>query len=45
MTPTRAEGEPVDRSKLAEYLRAAEPAHAVYEREELGGVRDENWAD
>jgi hypothetical protein len=45
MTKTHAEVEPISPAKLAEYLRAAEQAHAVYEREELKGVRDENWAD
>jgi hypothetical protein len=45
MTKRRAEVEPIDPSKLAECLRAAEQAHAVYEREELHGERDEKWAD
>ena len=45
MTKTHVDVEPISPSKLAEYLRAAEQAHAVYEREELHGVRDENWAD
>jgi len=44
MTKIRVEVEPISPSKLAEYLRAAEQAHAVYEREQLNGVRDENWA-
>jgi hypothetical protein len=45
MTKTHAEVESINPSTLAEYLRAAEQAHAVYEREELHGVRDRNWAD
>jgi hypothetical protein len=45
MTKTRVEVEPISPSKLAEYLRAAEQAHAVYEREQLNGVRDEKWSD
>ena len=31
--------------ELAGLLREAEAAHGVYETEELGGVRDEEWAD
>jgi hypothetical protein len=30
--------------ELADLLREAEAAHGVYETEELGGVRDEEWA-
>ena len=30
---------------LADLLREAEAAHGKYEAEELGGVRDEQWAD
>jgi hypothetical protein len=29
--------------QLAQLLREAEAAHGVYETEELGGVRDEEW--
>jgi len=32
------------RSNLARLLREASAAHAVYEKETLGGVRDEEWA-
>ena len=45
MTKTEVKTEPISSLKLAEYLRAAEEAHAVYEREQLHGVRDEQWAD
>jgi hypothetical protein len=45
MTKTHVNVEPISASKLAEYLRAAEEAHAVYEREQLHGMRDDNWAD
>jgi hypothetical protein len=45
MAKTHVKVEPVSASKLAEHLRAAEQAHAVYQREQLHGVRDENWAD
>jgi hypothetical protein len=45
MTKTEVKTEPISSLKLAEYLRAAEEAHAVYEREQLHGARDENWAD
>lgn len=45
MSKTNIDVTPISSSKLAEYLRAAEQAHAVYEREQLQGVRDENWAD
>ena len=31
--------------ELARLLREASGAHAVYERDVLGGVRDETWAD
>jgi hypothetical protein len=30
--------------ELADLLRDAEQAHGRYEKEELGGVRDEEWA-
>jgi hypothetical protein len=30
--------------ELARLLREASAAHAVYERDMLGGVRDEDWA-
>jgi hypothetical protein len=30
---------------LARLLREASGAHAVYERDTLGGVRDDDWAD
>ncbi len=33
----------MDVETLAELLREAEAAHGVYETEELGGVRDEEW--
>jgi hypothetical protein len=33
------------KEELARYLRAAEAAHGKYETEELGGVRDEEWAE
>jgi hypothetical protein len=33
------------RDELAGLLREAEAAHGKYETEELGGVRDEEWAD
>jgi len=36
MTPLTAE-------RLAELLREAEKAHGTYEKQELGGVRDEDW--
>ena len=36
--------EGVTKEELAELLRAAEAAHGKYEQEELGGVRDEEWA-
>jgi hypothetical protein len=32
------------KEELAELLREAEEAHGEYEKAELGGVRDENWA-
>jgi hypothetical protein len=32
------------KEELATLLREAEAAHGVYEKEELGGVRDEEWA-
>jgi hypothetical protein len=31
--------------ELARRLREASAAHAVYEKETLGGVRDEHWAE
>jgi hypothetical protein len=31
-------------SRVAELLRQTEAAHGTYEREELGGERDEQWA-
>ena len=34
----------VTKEELAGLLRDAEAAHGVYETEELGGVRDEEWA-
>jgi hypothetical protein len=33
------------KEELGGLLRDAEKAHGAYEQEELGGVRDENWAD
>jgi hypothetical protein len=33
------------KEELAGYLREAEAAHGKYETEELGGVRDEEWAE
>ena len=38
-TPAQAETE----TAIARLLRETERAHAVYEREVLGGVRDEVW--
>ena len=32
------------KEQLTELLREAEAAHGKYEAEELGGVRDEQWA-
>ena len=32
------------KEQLTSLLRAAEEAHGHYEKEELGGVRDEEWA-
>ena len=32
------------KEELADLLRKAEAAHGKYEQEELGGVRDEEWA-
>jgi hypothetical protein len=32
------------KEELAALLREAEAAHGKYETEELGGVRDEEWA-
>jgi hypothetical protein len=36
--------EELSAEELARLLSEAEAAHAVYERDELGGVRDEAWA-
>lgn len=36
--------EGVTKEELANLLREAEAAHGKYETEELGGVRDEEWA-
>ncbi len=35
---------PLTREELTSLLREAEEAHGRYETEELGGVRDEEWA-
>jgi hypothetical protein len=32
------------KEELTRLLREAEAAHGEYERDELGGVRDEEWA-
>jgi hypothetical protein len=32
-----------NKEELAQLLREAEKAHGAYEKEELGGVRDEDW--
>jgi hypothetical protein len=32
------------KEQLTDLLREAEAAHGKYETEELGGVRDEEWA-
>jgi hypothetical protein len=32
------------KEELTRLLQEAEAAHGVYEKEELGGVRDEQWA-
>jgi hypothetical protein len=32
------------KEELARLLRDAEAAHGEYERDQLGGVRDEEWA-
>jgi hypothetical protein len=32
------------KEELTRLLREAEAAHGTYERDELGGVRDEEWA-
>jgi hypothetical protein len=32
------------KEELTRLLKEAEEAHGKYEAEELGGVRDENWA-
>ena len=37
-------GADLTKEELTELLREAEAAHGVYETEELGGVRDEEWA-
>jgi hypothetical protein len=36
--------EDLTQEELAGLLREAEEAHGKYEKEELGGVRDEEWA-
>jgi hypothetical protein len=36
--------EDLTQEELARLLREAEEAHGKYEKEELGGVRDEEWA-
>jgi hypothetical protein len=36
--------EDLTKEELARLLREAEEAHGHYETEELGGVRDEEWA-
>lgn len=37
-------GTELTKEELAPLLREAEAAHGEYERDELGGVRDEEWA-
>ena len=37
-------GNELTKEELTALLRAAEAAHGKYETEELGGVRDEEWA-
>jgi hypothetical protein len=37
-------GTELTKEELTALLREAEAAHGVYEKEELGGVRDEEWA-
>jgi len=37
-------GTDLTKEELTRLLREAEAAHGVYEKEELGGVRDEEWA-
>jgi hypothetical protein len=34
----------ITKEELTRLLREAEAAHGKYEKEELGGVRDEEWA-
>jgi hypothetical protein len=36
--------EDLTKEELTRLLREAEAAHGRYEKEELGGVRDEEWA-
>jgi hypothetical protein len=36
--------EDLTKEELTRLLREAEAAHGHYEKEELGGVRDEEWA-
>jgi hypothetical protein len=36
--------EELTKEELTRLLREAEAAHGKYEKEELGGVRDEEWA-
>ena len=37
-------GTKLTKEELTRLLREAEAAHGEYERDELGGVRDEEWA-
>jgi hypothetical protein len=37
-------GTELTKEELTRLLRAAEAAHGKYERDQLGGVRDEEWA-
>jgi hypothetical protein len=37
-------GADLTKEKLTKLLQEAEAAHGKYETEELGGVRDEQWA-
>ena len=37
-------GTELTKEELTRLLRAAEAAHGEYERDQLGGVRDEEWA-
>jgi hypothetical protein len=36
---------PMGEAQIERLLREASAAHAVYEKEALGGVRDERWAE